>query len=250
MTASVRLRLIALGVCALALLESGCRAFAPYRPTPMPSMTPAPQLALPPDPPTVGGGPGQTPPATAQIAPVGYGPLPQCLAPADVQATVTYPAGWSLIAGSAGSCLNGATAAYLVLTTNTPLPHVTYQPAPVTAGLVADQAYWVYFPSGGSLALASATYLPEPQVPTTASDLACSWSLGTPANWIALANGSPSGPLDVISGARTTLLYQPGQGYSAATTIPIGHAAWVWPAGSAIAWSPAPFATAVASSCP
>ena len=249
MSGGMWLRMAVLGACAAALLSSGCRALTPYRPTPLPASA-TPNAALPPNPPQLKVAAGQAPPATAQIVPASYGPLPPCLTPADALATVSYPPGWSLVAGSAGSCLSGAAAAFVVLPLSAPQPQVLYEAAPLSAGLLGDQAYWVYFPAGGTLALSRAIYPPDPQVPFSAAELPCRWSQGTQDNWLALANGSPSQPLAVVSGARETLLYTPGQGYSAASTIPVGHAAWVWPAaGAVVAWPVRSGAAAAPPSC-
>jgi hypothetical protein len=232
MAGMVRASLGLLG-CALLLLAGGCRALGPYRPTP-PVLSPTPSVLTPPDPPRTVAGNGPQPPATAQIVAAPFDPRPACLAATEILGSVSYAAGWSLVAGPTASCLHGAAAAYLVLAEATPRPKVVYAPAPVDAGLLAGEVYWVYFPAGGTLDLAANTYLPYPPVPTSGLDRNCVAATGTPAAWTVLANGSPGAPLQGRTGAQATFIYTPGQGYRAASAIPVGQAAWIWPSGSAI----------------
>src|SRR5436309_1197221 len=67
--------------------------------------------------------------------------------PRTTDQTSTYPLGWNLVAGPAGSTLAGATGALYSLQPG----DSDYRSFPVTTPLQACWGYWAYFPNGGSL---------------------------------------------------------------------------------------------------
>lgn len=153
----------------------------------------------------------------------GLAALPEMLAPTPIARaqTVSYPAGWNLVAGPAGSTLVGADGSLYSFRPG----DTAYEVFDVGAPLRACWGYWAYFPTGGSLAPA-------------ASQAVCSAATVSDA-WVMVGNPSTTGPA-TVSGADQVLIYDPVNGYQQTTSVPVGAGAWLLGSGSALLSAPTP----------
>jgi hypothetical protein len=122
--------------------------------------------------------------------------------------TVTYPPGWNLVGGPAGTTLSGATGTMYTLQYD----DSSYRSIPVGTPLTGGLGYWAYFPSGGSATLPAGGPCVV-AVPIRAGE------------WVMVGNPWPSGTTSVRSVDRV-LKYEPASGYTSGTTLRPGQAAW------------------------
>ncbi len=127
-----------------------------------------------------------------------------------VGATVTYHAGWNLVAGPRGTVFTGASGSlYTYLPTST-----AYEPFPASSPSYDGYGYWAYFPQTTTIQLAGAgsTFF--------SAD-------GDPGQWFLIGNENGTTPMQVM-GADTVETYNPQTGqYQQTTTLQPGQAAWV-----------------------
>lgn len=141
---------------------------------------------------------------------------------------VRYPAGWNLIGGQPGSCLHGATALFL-LGVNGGDVRLIEVPAegPLPGG--ATNAFWAYFPVGGSLEL---TYGFGPDCTDAQSSAGHSFFFVPVNTWWPKGNTTPVGSAQLQNASSVRLLlWDQAKGYQDATEIPAGYAGWVLPRG-------------------
>jgi|GEM_PF-3583296 hypothetical protein len=141
--------------------------------------------------------------------------------PAQAGTAATYPAGWNLVGGPAGSTLNGASGSLYSLQPG----DTDYEAIPATSPLQGCLGYWAYFPSGGSLnaGTSQGTCLVTP----------------TPGSWTMIGNPSAGGAA-AVAGADSLLTYSPSAGYLSASAIPVGAGAWATASGSVSVAAPLP----------
>lgn len=124
--------------------------------------------------------------------------------------TVSYPPGWNLVGGPAGTRLSGASATlYTLQYTDT-----GYRSVAAAGGLTGGYGYWAYFPAGGTASLSDGGPCVV-AVPIKA------------ASWVMVGNPWPSGTTTVKSVDRV-LRYDRAGGYKAGTTLQPGEAAWAY----------------------
>ncbi len=128
--------------------------------------------------------------------------------------TVSYPPGWNLVGGPAGTRLSGATGSLYTLQYR----DRGYESLPASSGLTGGLGYWAYFPNGGSADLGD----PAPCVVAV--------PIGA-AEWVMVGDPSPSGTAS-IRGEERVYTYGPDTGYIAGNvpgvTIHPGQAAWAY----------------------
>lgn len=132
---------------------------------------------------------------------------------ASVVRTISVPAGWNLIGGSNGSCLQGAESpAYAIpsVRSDSGSGYVSY---PATDPLYGGR--WAYFPSGGSVELKDGDHTDVHYIVSAAD------------SWIIAANPSPYGEAIIVQGAQEAYLYVTGTGYIRTARIPVGGSALV-----------------------
>lgn len=79
-----------------------------------------------------------------------YGSQPYCTSVAATVATVTYPAGWNIVAGPSGTTISGSPAPLFAF----PPGASSYQTLPAGSSLQAGSGYWAYFTTSTSTTLA------------------------------------------------------------------------------------------------
>ena len=139
--------------------------------------------------------------------------------------TVDYPAGWSLIGGPKGSCLEGASVLYAIepSSLNSVDGGDPYILLPDTSAVPSgDYAFWAYFPSGGRVILSPLPVIGCGGPGSFASDG------GFLGQWTAVPNPSSDGSA-TVSGGSELQLWSPAAGYYSASEIPLGQGAWVIP---------------------
>jgi hypothetical protein len=93
--------------------------------------------------------PGQAcPTPSPTYCPVPYGVEPYCQS---AGSTVTYPAGWNIVGGPAGTTETGSAGPLYGF----PPGSVSYQTLPQGSPLQAGTGYWAYFSTGATVALAA-----------------------------------------------------------------------------------------------
>ncbi len=129
-------------------------------------------------------------------------------------ARLTYPPGWNLVAGPAGTVLSGASGSLYSF----PAGAQTYRVLPSDTPLEAGAGYWAYF---DTLA---------PQIlPASAS---FSTNLVLPAGAFVLI-GNPRAAISVVYGADVVYIYDAVQGYESTLTLQPGQGAWAYSARGA-----------------
>jgi hypothetical protein len=122
---------------------------------------------------------------------------------------VSYPAGWSIVAGPSGTALSGYVG-----------PLYTYQPGDTDYAvlgadepLVPSEGYWAYFGGTG-----------YQTVPLSGSR---SITLNLPAlQWVMIGNSR--GTSATVTGADAVYVYAPTTGYVATSTLSPGQGAWAF----------------------
>lgn len=128
--------------------------------------------------------------------------------------SVTYAPGWNLVAGPAGSKLNGAVGPLYTLQPG----DSTYEVFPAGSPLKDGYGYWAYFPNGGSIDL--------PIRPTSNF-----YAVEPVAGQYVMA-GDPSSTFGLsIIGADVAFTYTPANGYQQATSVPLGQGFFVLSSG-------------------
>ena len=157
-------------------------------PTPTPSSTPAPTR-------TPGATPSPTPTAT-----------PGC-------ATVSYAAGYNLVAGPAGTVLSGALGSLFSFQAS----DTTYETLPVSMALMPPEGYWAFFGSATTVSLPCVT--------------GTSVTVTLPANHFIMV-GNPFDRAATVSGAQVVDTFNPTtSAYTTSTgtvTLGTGQGAWVF----------------------
>lgn len=157
---------------------------------------------------TLGANPAVTAAALAAITPI---------ANATAGPVVSYPAGWNLIAGPAGTAFPQAES-----------PIYTWQPGdtsyeqhPSGAGVQAGASYWAYFPQAAMVALSGVS-----------SD---SFSLSVPAGEMVLIGNPSATHAVVIHGADSATIWDSGAGlYRSAQSLAPGAGAWIYVASGGV----------------
>ena len=139
--------------------------------------------------------------------------------------TVSYPAGWNLIGGPAGTTLSGAHGRLYTYGFKDTQYEGFAADTPLTGGL----GYWAYFPTGGSATLGSSGPCVI-AVPIGAGE------------WVMVGHPWATGTA-TVRGAERVLTYQPGGGYVSGVKLKPGEAAWAY---STVATS----AAVVVDDCP
>jgi hypothetical protein len=139
--------------------------------------------------------------------------------------TVSYPAGWSMVGGPAGTTLSGA---YGKLYTFG-YKDTQYEGVPVDTPLTGGLGYWAYFPNGGTATLG------------TSGPCVIAVPIGA-GEWVMVGHPWATGTA-TVRGAERVLKYQPGSGYVSGVTLKPGEAAWAY---SSVATS----AVVVVDGCP
>ncbi|HLZ72234.1 MAG TPA: hypothetical protein VKV26_20215 [Dehalococcoidia bacterium] len=124
--------------------------------------------------------------------------------------SVTYPAGWNLVGGPAGTTLTGASGKLYTFGFRDKQYESLASDTPLTGGL----GYWAYFPSGGSATLGESGPCVI-AVPIGAGE------------WVMVGHPWATGTA-TVRGAERVLKYQPGSGYVAGVTLRPGEAAWAY----------------------
>ncbi len=124
--------------------------------------------------------------------------------------TVTYPAGWNLVGGPAGTTLSGANPTLYTLQ----YTDSSYRSVSAAGGLTGGYGYWAYFPSGGS------ALLPDGGPCVVAVPIKA-------GQWVMVGNPWPTGTT-TVKGVDRVLTYDPASGYKSGTTLRPGQAAWAY----------------------
>ena len=145
--------------------------------------------------------------------------LPHALAPSPARAqedqTITYPAGWNLVAGPSGTDFSAASGSLYTLQPG----DSDYESIDVSEDPQTGYGYWAYFTSGATVDLAESTtdsYEVEA--------LAESW----------LMAGNPGATAARVTGADAVYLYDPASGFTLSSTLPPGRGALVYSAGGGV----------------
>jgi hypothetical protein len=137
---------------------------------------------------------------------------PAAAGPAAGGMSVTYRAGYNMVAGPRGTNFAAANGPlYSIVSTDT-----TYRTLPSSQTSYDGYGYWAYFSQDTTVQLngAGSTFYS---------------ALATPGQWFMLGNESGTSPMRVL-GADSVLTYDTQSGkYQAATTLQPGQAAWVKP---------------------
>jgi len=137
--------------------------------------------------------------------------------------TVTYSAGWNIVAGPTGTTLTGTFGPLYTMQNGSN----AYQTLPAGTPLQAGAGYWAYFNAPTTMSLALASYgtvsVPLP-----------------PGQYVLI--GNPGSTSATVTGASSVLTYTPGaSGYTQASQLAPGQGAWaVSLAGGTATIAPAP----------
>jgi len=139
---------------------------------------------------------------------------------------ISYPAGWNLISGPAGSTVAGASGPIFSVQPG----DAVYESFPASSPLRGGWGYWAFFPNGGNL--------------TPGTSQSRCLIVPVPGAWVMVGNPSTAGAAPV-SGADDVLTYTPMAGSQQASSIPVGAGAWVIGSGTVGITVPAPAAAPV-----
>jgi hypothetical protein len=144
-------------------------------------------------------------------SPLGVQPSSQAQ-PASGGATVTYHAGYNLVAGPRSTSLSSASGSlYTYLSGDT-----AYRVLPSSQGTYDGYGYWAYFPR-------------DVNVQLNGSGPAFLSAVADPGVWFLVGNDSASSAMQVL-GAAAVYVFDPQSGqYRTATTLQPGQGAWVKP---------------------
>lgn len=145
--------------------------------------------------------------------------LPHAFAPSSVRAqdggTVTYPAGWNLVAGPSGTDFSATSGSLYTLQPG----DSGYESIDASEDLQDGYGYWAYFASGATVDLAEST-----------TD---SYEVEAPAgSWLMV--GNPGATAARVAGADSVYLYDPASGFALSSTLPPGRGALVYSAGGGV----------------
>jgi hypothetical protein len=163
----------------------------PYYPAPPPPLPPS--LPAPPPPPVYG-----LPPA-----PGPYG------------ATISYPAGWNLVSGPAGTRITGTNGPLFTLQPG----DASYETLAPGSSLQAGLGYWVLFNAPATLTL------PPAGLGSIARSV-------TPGQMVLI--GNPFASPATVSGATAVYTYDPVRGYQRTSVLQPGQGAWATSASGSI----------------
>jgi plastocyanin len=136
-------------------------------------------------------------------------------------ASVSYSAGWNLVAGPAGTTIAGTSGPLYTLRGG----DTSYETVASGAPLSAGAGYWAYFNATTTMS-----------VPATGTQ---SMSVQLPAGQFVMV-GDPGGTPVTVTGADTVLTYDAANGYQPVTKLNPGQGAWAFSAnGGTLAMSPA-----------
>lgn len=126
-------------------------------------------------------------------------------------ATVTYAAGWNIVAGPAGTVFTQARGSLYTLQPG----DSGYETLAAGASVVAGRGYWAFFPSAATVAF-------------TGSGTS-SGTVSAPAGqWIMVGNPGASAPV-TVRGADVVYLWDPvANQFTQTTLLPVGRGAWVF----------------------
>lgn len=125
--------------------------------------------------------------------------------------TVTFHAGWSLVAAPDGARFAGADGAIYTLQPGDD----GYEALPPDTSAAAGEGYWVYFPTARTLALDGGVAYVALTLP--------------PGQWVLI--GNPSGDRTLpVAGADAVFTYDPLRGYRYAAQLQPGQGAWAYSA--------------------
>jgi hypothetical protein len=122
----------------------------------------------------------------------------------------TFPAGWNLVGGPAGTRLQGASATLYTRQ----FRDAAYENVSAPSGLTGGLGYWAYFPSGGSATL------PDGGPCVVAVPIGA-------GEWVMVGNPWPTGTT-TVRGAERVYTYNPASGYSVGVTLRPGWGAWAY----------------------
>lgn len=122
--------------------------------------------------------------------------------------TVTYPAGWDLVGGPAGTVETGSSGSLYTYQAN----DSNYEVLPAGTALQGGLGYWAQFASTTTVTLPLSTPVPM-SIPLPAS------------HFIMVSN--PGVTQATVSGADYVFTYDPTLGYAQTTTLNPGQGAWV-----------------------
>jgi hypothetical protein len=129
---------------------------------------------------------------------------------AHAASNVSYPAGWNLVAGPAGSTFPGATAVY-----SFPPGAEDYIGRTGATPSSTGYGYWAYYPRGGSPNLAS-------------NPSNCRTTITAPVGQYFMAGNNSATNTATISGASAVYTFDPvANTYVAARSLVPGQGAWV-----------------------
>jgi hypothetical protein len=125
--------------------------------------------------------------------------------------TVTYRAGYNLVAGPRGTSFAAAANPLYTL-----LPGDTnYRALPSSQPSYNAYGYWAYFAQ-------------DTNVPLAGSGPPFFTAVGSPGQWFLVGNQSGTSPMRVVLGSQSVYLYDAqAKQYKTSDTIPAGQAAWV-----------------------
>jgi plastocyanin len=123
--------------------------------------------------------------------------------------SVSLAAGWSIIAGPAGTVVSGANGPLYTFRAG----DTAYETIPSSTPLTPGSGYWAYFNAPVTESLPSSVSQPV--------------SVQLPANqWVMV--GNPTSGSISVSGADSLLTYNSAQGYQPANTLMSGQGAWAF----------------------
>jgi len=123
--------------------------------------------------------------------------------------SVSYPSGWSIVGGPAGTTLTGAAGPLYAFQPG----DTTYEVVPSGSPLKAGFGYLAFFPASTT----SSIPVVSPPAPTT---------IPLPAGQLVLV-GNPGNTTATLSGADTILVMTSSGSYASASTLGPGQGAWV-----------------------
>jgi hypothetical protein len=121
---------------------------------------------------------------------------------------ISYPTGWSIVAGPAGTVVSGNMGSLYTFQAN----NTAYQIVTNGASLQAGQGYWAYFPAAAN------SSIPQSGPQTLTATL--------PAGQYVMI-GNPGGAPATVTGADSVVIFDPSaNGYVPASTLAPGQGAW------------------------
>jgi len=125
--------------------------------------------------------------------------------------SVSYAAGWNLVAGPSGMVLTGTSGSLYALRAG----DTGYETVAAATPLTAGNGYWAYFTG--------------PETTTLPQNVSQPGATPLPAGQFVLV-GNPSSMPVTVAGADTVLAYDPVRGYQSVSTLQPGQGAWAYSA--------------------